>query len=35
MQRFFDAGVQEIRLVFNEPNKEAYLQALKALAPRG
>src|SRR5262249_9537843 len=24
MQVFFDAGVQEIRLVFNEPNKEAY-----------
>ena len=35
MQAFFDAGVQEIRLVFNEPNKEAYLQALKAVAPRG
>jgi F420-dependent oxidoreductase-like protein len=35
MQAFFDAGVQEIRLVFNEPNKEAYLKALKALAPRG
>src|SRR5919202_1411720 len=35
MQTFFDAGVQEIRLVFNEPNKEAYLQALKAMAPRG
>jgi alkanesulfonate monooxygenase SsuD/methylene tetrahydromethanopterin reductase-like flavin-dependent oxidoreductase (luciferase family) len=35
MQTFFDAGVQEIRLVFNEPNKEAYLQALRALAPRG
>jgi len=35
MQTFFDAGVQEIRLVFNEPDKEVYLQALKALAPRG
>ena len=35
MQVFFDAGVQEIRLVFNESNKEAYLQALKAVAPRG
>ena len=35
MQKFFDAGVQEIRLVFNEPNKEAYLKALKAVAPRG
>ena len=35
MQTFFDAGVQEIRLVFNEPNKDAYLKALKAVAPRG
>src|SRR2546426_6285363 len=35
MQRFFDAGVQEIRLVFNEPDKEAYLKALRAVAPRG
>jgi alkanesulfonate monooxygenase SsuD/methylene tetrahydromethanopterin reductase-like flavin-dependent oxidoreductase (luciferase family) len=35
MQTFFDAGVQEIRLVFNEPNKEAYLQGIKAVAPRG
>ena len=35
MQTFFDAGVQEIRLVFNESNKEAYVQALKAMAPRG
>jgi alkanesulfonate monooxygenase SsuD/methylene tetrahydromethanopterin reductase-like flavin-dependent oxidoreductase (luciferase family) len=35
MQAFFDAGVQEIRLVFNEPNKEAYLRTLKAMAPRG
>jgi F420-dependent oxidoreductase-like protein len=35
MQAFFDAGVQEIRLVFNEPNKDAYLKALKAVAPRG
>jgi hypothetical protein len=35
MQTFFNAGVQEIRLVFNEPNKEAYIRALKALAPRG
>ena len=34
MQRFFDAGVQEIRLVFNEPNKESYLKALRAVAPR-
>jgi alkanesulfonate monooxygenase SsuD/methylene tetrahydromethanopterin reductase-like flavin-dependent oxidoreductase (luciferase family) len=35
MQAFFEAGVQEIRLVFNEPNKDAYLRALKAVAPRG
>ena len=33
MQRFFDAGVQEIRLVFNEPDKDAYLKALRAVAP--
>jgi alkanesulfonate monooxygenase SsuD/methylene tetrahydromethanopterin reductase-like flavin-dependent oxidoreductase (luciferase family) len=33
MQAFFDAGVREIRLVFNEPGKEAYLEALKAVAP--
>ncbi|HEY7494225.1 MAG TPA: LLM class flavin-dependent oxidoreductase [Candidatus Tectomicrobia bacterium] len=35
MQAFFDAGVQEIRLVFNEPNKDAYLKALRAIAPKG
>jgi F420-dependent oxidoreductase-like protein len=35
MQRFFDAGVQEIRLVFNEPDKASYLNALRAVAPRG
>jgi F420-dependent oxidoreductase-like protein len=35
MQGFFAAGVQEIRLVFNEPNQEAYLRALKAVAPKG
>jgi alkanesulfonate monooxygenase SsuD/methylene tetrahydromethanopterin reductase-like flavin-dependent oxidoreductase (luciferase family) len=33
MQRFFDAGVREIRLVFNEPDPEAYLRALRAVAP--
>jgi F420-dependent oxidoreductase-like protein len=33
LQRFFDAGVQEVRLVFNEPDKERYLQALRAMAP--
>jgi alkanesulfonate monooxygenase SsuD/methylene tetrahydromethanopterin reductase-like flavin-dependent oxidoreductase (luciferase family) len=35
MQAFFDAGADEIRLVFNEPNPEAYVQALKAVAPKG
>jgi len=35
MQKFFDAGVQEIRLVFNETGKDAYQKALKAVAPRG
>lgn len=35
MQTFFDAGVHEIRLVFNEPHQEAYLKALKAVAPQG
>src|SRR5437867_6735168 len=33
MQRFFAAGVQEIRLVFNEPDRDAYLKALRAVAP--
>ena len=33
MQRFFDAGVQEIRLVFSEPNRDAYIRALRAVAP--
>ena len=35
MQAFFDAGVHEVRLVFNEPDKEAFVRALRALAPRG
>lgn len=35
MQTYFDAGVSEIRLVFNEPNQEAYLKGLKAVAPNG
>jgi alkanesulfonate monooxygenase SsuD/methylene tetrahydromethanopterin reductase-like flavin-dependent oxidoreductase (luciferase family) len=35
LQRFFEAGAQEVRLVFNEPNKDAYLKALRAVAPRG
>ena len=34
MQAYFDAGVREIRLVFNETDKEAYLKALRAVAPR-
>jgi hypothetical protein len=35
MERYFAAGVQEIRLVFNEGDKESYLRALCAVAPRG
>jgi alkanesulfonate monooxygenase SsuD/methylene tetrahydromethanopterin reductase-like flavin-dependent oxidoreductase (luciferase family) len=35
MQAFFDAGAREVRLVFNEPSKESYLKALRAVAPRG
>jgi alkanesulfonate monooxygenase SsuD/methylene tetrahydromethanopterin reductase-like flavin-dependent oxidoreductase (luciferase family) len=35
MERFFAAGVHEIRLVFNEPDRESFLKALKAVAPRG
>jgi F420-dependent oxidoreductase-like protein len=35
MQTFFDVGVQEIRLVFNEPDKAGFLTALRAVAPRG
>lgn len=35
MQAFFDAGASEIRLVFNEPSKAAYLEALRAVAPNG
>ncbi|MGQ4806965.1 putative coenzyme F420-dependent oxidoreductase [Candidatus Entotheonellaceae bacterium PAL068K] len=34
MQTFFDAGAREIRLVFNEPDAETYLRALKAVAPK-
>ena len=33
MQAFFDAGAREVRLVFNEPSQEAYLEALRAVAP--
>lgn len=35
IQAFFDAGVQEVRLVWNEPSKDAYLELLRAMAPRG
>jgi alkanesulfonate monooxygenase SsuD/methylene tetrahydromethanopterin reductase-like flavin-dependent oxidoreductase (luciferase family) len=35
IQKFFAAGVHEVRLVFNEPDKDAYLNALRAVAPRG
>jgi F420-dependent oxidoreductase-like protein len=33
MQAFFDAGVHEVRLVFNEPDKDAFLKSLRAVAP--
>ena len=33
MNAFFDAGVSEIRLVLNEPDKDAYIRAIEALAP--
>ena len=33
MQAYFDAGAREVRLVFNEPGKDAYLEALRAVAP--
>ena len=35
MQTFFDVGAHDIRLVFNEPNQDAYLRVLKAVAPDG
>jgi F420-dependent oxidoreductase-like protein len=35
MQAYFDAGVREIRLVFNEADRGSYLKALRAAAPRG
>src|SRR5437867_3976927 len=34
MDAFFAAGVQEVRLVFNETGKDSYLKALRAVAPR-
>lgn len=33
MQSFFDAGVDEIRLVLNEQDKGRYLETIRALAP--
>ncbi|MGK2966743.1 MAG: LLM class flavin-dependent oxidoreductase [Tepidiformaceae bacterium] len=33
MQVFFDRGVDEIRLVFNEPDADSYVSALRAVAP--
>lgn len=35
MQQFFCAGVDEIRLVFNEPDADAQIAAMKAVAPGG
>jgi hypothetical protein len=32
IQKFFDAVVHEVRLVFNEPDRDAYLKALRAVA---
>ncbi|MXY21490.1 MAG: LLM class flavin-dependent oxidoreductase [Dehalococcoidia bacterium] len=33
METYFQAGVDEIRLVLNEPDKESYVATMKALAP--
>jgi F420-dependent oxidoreductase-like protein len=33
IQKFFDAGVHEVRLVFNEPDRERLLNALRSVAP--
>ena len=35
MQEFFDAGVDEIRLVLNEPDMDSYIRVVEALAPGG
>ena len=35
MQAYFDAGADEIRLVFNEPDADAYIAAMTAVAPNG
>ena len=35
MQAFYDAGVDEIRLVLNEPDKDSYIRVVEQLAPEG
>lgn len=35
MRTYFKAGVDEIRLVLNEPDAESYVATMKALAPNG
>jgi len=35
MQAYFDTGVREVRLVFNEPDGRALIEGLRAVAPRG
>ena len=35
LQSYFAAGAREVRLVFNEPGRDAYLAALRAVAPNG
>ena len=35
MRTYFEAGVDEIRLVLNEPDAESYVATMKALAPNG
>ena len=35
MRAYFEAGVDEIRLVLNEPDSESYVATMKALAPNG
>jgi pyruvate formate-lyase activating enzyme-like uncharacterized protein len=33
MEKFFDAGVDEIRLVLNEDTKKGYEETIRHLAP--
>ena len=35
MQAYFAAGCREVRLVFNEPGRDGYLAAMRAVAPSG